>query len=613
MVIIREILKRSSNCVLRHLTPLIGCIVLLSHFSIRAQEGLYVPGTRVLRKVIPAGEGVVARQEKDSGSVVFRLEVLQPYFVRSEDGNYLKISDSQSSKAKSGYVRRNQVIEWSTREGLQFQPSVVANLERSTIKVWRDYSGIEGWIKTGNRDRYPPAYIEERPFSRALPPNLLPYPLLATRTVGTSGAFRKVHNILLPTYNRRPTVSVDLPLADVRARLERVTFCIVFDATDSMGPYAEDMARRLEAALKAPGFPVRDVFLGFVFFKDIDDEPSHLIIPAQRIELALPKLREVLAKDFIYGGGDPPEPVLDAAVIAANNFDWFAGGAARGALKIAIVVLNTDAKPETIGLIPSVGRGLKPAEVASLLNHKGIRVMAVQAGPEDGGLLAKTLTAIAVGTNGSYYPDQAANDGFGNKIREIVDAGIKANQATVKSMMSGATERARRLTVLPLLSNDADTIQRLKEISSGVDIGPSGLLIREGWLSDDPEIFQEQILVDRETILSLFRFFKEMGESPPDCNTLIRTVRENLQALLGEKIDEQAEIQELIEKRTGVHFQHGILTFRPDHLCGLSSAERNELQKRMREASGRLAAFLEAAAARFQQQQLVWMKLSLLP
>src|SRR5262249_25020060 len=149
--------------------------------------------------------------------------------------------------------------------------------------------------------------------------------------------------------------------------------------------------------------PRDSISVGFVFFRDVEDAEPYRIVPAASFDAAITTLREQANTKQMIGGGDPPEPVLDALVTAATEYQWDVPGSQILPQRIAITVLNTDAKPETIGMSKVGSRGQTPAQVASLLKQNFIHVLAFQAGSDDLGNLAKTLDEVATITGGEYY------------------------------------------------------------------------------------------------------------------------------------------------------------------------------------------------------------------
>ncbi len=332
------------------------------------------------------------------------------------------------------------------------------------------------------------------------------------------------------------------------------------------------------------------------------------------IDVAVKRLRDMAGK--MSGGGDGAEPVLDAAVIAASEFDW-AGGDQTGSRKAAIVVLNTDAKPSTVGLDGRVGRGQDAGEVAHLLSTKHIRVFALQAGPEDGGHLRQTLGKLANDTGGEFYAHGADSTGlsrsFSSNIKGLMEGATTGAREEAKTVADTAIPGDRGFSVLPLKVLDSELISRLQEAAKKFNITEGGLVIREGWMFEQDDLYQEQVLVEKATIEQLITFFSLLSDSSVACDDLRSGVRENLKAMLGEDIDERAELQELIEKKLGIHFRTTLMGFSLEYLCGLSPRERLQLQQRIGEAGGKLSSFLEVATADFNKKPQAWMKLSYLP
>ncbi|MCP3964214.1 MAG: VWA domain-containing protein [bacterium] len=591
---------------------LLGLVAL--PFAVLAESFVKVPGTAVIKKVVAASDNIHATSTKDGSDEAFQLEVLRPYFVLAEVDGMVKITDQQATGGRVGFVRAKQAIEWNSREGLHFQPSVLSFDERPEVKVWKDRATIEQYANTGNIKSYGPSYAEEKLISRALPKELVPYPILDSSLIPTvTGSDKRIYQVLIPAYVPTATVETDLTDDEIREVLSNVTFCVVFDATGSMAPYANEMAATIETLLRSMGAQAGDVRVGFVFYRDIDDGTPVEIVKATTIDVAVKRLREMASK--MTGGGDEAEPVLDAAVIAASQFNWASGFGQSGSHRAAIVVANADAKPTTVGLDGRVGRGQNAAEVASLLASQFIHVYALQAGSEDGGSLKITLGKLANDTGGEFYPHDSVgiSRSFPTHIKRLMEGTTKRVAKTAEAIADTAIPGDRDYTVLPLKVLDSELINRLQEAAKEFNITEGGLVIREGWMFEQDDLYQEQVLVEKETIEQLITFFSLLSDSSVSCDDLRSGVRENLKAMLGEDIDHRAELQELIEKKLGIHFRTTLMGFSLEYLCGLSPRERLQLQKRIGEAGGKLSSFLEVATADFHKAPQAWMKLSYLP
>lgn len=574
-----------------------------------------VPGTAVIKKVVAASDNIHASSSKGDGDEAFQLEVLKPYFVLAEDDGWVQVTDQQASGGRLGFVSARQVIEWNSREGLHFQPSVLSFDERPEVKVWKDRATIEQYANTGNIKTYGPSYAEEKLISRALPKELIPYPILDSAMISTvTGSDKRVYHALIPAYVPHATVETNLSDDEIREVLSNVTFCVVFDATGSMEPHAREMAATIETLLRSLGAQAGNVRVGFVFFRDTDDSNPVEIFKPATIDVAVNRLRDMAGK--MAGGGDAAEPVLDAAVIAASEFDW-AGGDQTGSRRAAIVVLNADAKTTTVGLGGRVGRGQDASEVAHLLSTKFIRVFALQAGSDDGGSLRKVLGKLANDTGGEFYAHGVDSTGlsrsFSSNVKNLMEGTTTGAVTEARAVADTAIPGDRGFTVLPLKVLDSEIISRLQEAAREFNITEGGLVIREGWMFEQDDLYQEQVLIEKETIEQLITFFSLLSDSSVSCDDLRSGVRENLKAMLGEEIDDRAELQELIEKKLGIHFRTTLMGFSLEYLCGLSPKERLQLQKRIGEAGGKLSSFLEVATADFNKKPQAWMKLSYLP
>src|SRR5262249_55194873 len=143
--------------------------------------------------------------------------------------------------------------------------------------------------------------------------------------------------------------SKDVITAKIDKAMTNATFAIAFDATGSMAPFASKVAQDIKVAFEAlPQDVQKAARNGFVFFRDETDEEKHVIIRPQPVADAPKALGDAATPAYMKGGGDPPEPVLDAVYIAHHLFPWDEGAQGR---RIVIAVLSDDAKPLTTGKI----------------------------------------------------------------------------------------------------------------------------------------------------------------------------------------------------------------------------------------------------------------------
>ena len=601
---------------MRRFACLCGAIFLTTSFAtpLFSAEFLKFKGTSVIMKVVGGADNVVATTEKGKGSKAFKLEVLRAYYVMEDTGDFYKIAEQQSATGRTGYVAKDKVLLWNSREGLHFSPSFLAG-EHPTVKAWENRATIEQYAKTGNSKSFGHAYEEEDRISRGLPKNLLPYPVIESEMVETAmGSEKKIYKVLIPTFVEGAEVITNLSTKEIGDVVSSVTFCIIFDATGSMAPYALEMSEKVENLLKGIG-QTDGLSAGFVFYRDSVDASPYQIFKPNRLDLSYKTLREEASN--MSGGGDSAEPVLDAMVIAATEFDWGGGTAGQGAKKVAILIANADAKGQTIGLGKSVGRGMEVAEVASIVEGKGMRVYALQAGAEDGGRLKLTLAKLANQTGGEFYAygDTSASASFGTAIQKYMKGSVSEAKAESKAIVSKAKSipTDRDFTSLPLKALNPDIIARLKEASKKFEIKEGGLVVNDGWMFETSDMYEEQILVEKVMLEKLIAFFNLLADTGSSLEDMTKGVKENLEAMLGEDISADAEIQELIEKRLGIHFKTNLLAFPLEYLAGLTPKERVSISKRIQEASGKLSSFLEAKSGHFNKEPMAWMRLSYLP
>jgi hypothetical protein len=588
--------------------------ILISFFSSMCWglEFVKVPGTSVFMKVVGISDNINATSEKSGGSTSFSLDVLKPYFVLAEEGDYYKISDRQS-EGRPGYVSKKDVRQWNTREGLRFVPSILAMEDRPKIQVWEDLATISEYVSTGNKKKYGPAYEEYELRSRILSyKRLRPYPVIKQKKIKIADMDKTIYNVLIPLSIPESKVVVHASPEQVKTAMSSVMFCIIFDATGSMEPFAKNMANTIEDILGTIGEKQDNATVGFIFYRDIGDHQPYWIEKPMPMKLGI----EILKKVKCDEGGDGAEPVLDAVYLATTSeFGWGGESAQSGAKKVAIVVLNTDAKPETVGLSENVAKGLNIGDVANTLMNKDIQVFGLQAGANDGGRLIMTLTKLANATGGEFYGADASTSDikrhFAGSVKTLVTTTVTKEYKGGETIYR-ATESKDGSAVIPLKVLNEEKLNRLREIAK-VDVSRGGLYIEEGWMFENQDIYQTQILIDKKTLESLVRFFSIMGDVSADVKSLIGSTKKNLEAMIGEKIPKDAELQDIIEKRLGINFNNNLLAFNLEWFAGLNPKQRVTLQKRIQTAGNKLSSFLESATPEFNKEPMVWMRMSYLP
>jgi hypothetical protein len=361
-----------------------------------------------IRKVVAGSNKIAAFEVADDATEVFILELLQPYFVICETETHIRISDiealsvAEAESGLTGFVRKDQVYDWPTREALAFSDLAFLG-DRPEIIAWDDRVGLRGFMSGGDATAYPPTFRENIEATLRRMSSSRPYPVLGAQEEMLLGRTpRQVFDVLLPAAIR-PTDAVvidEMDLARAQKALSSATIVIAFDATGSMDSFALQVAESFKASFaKLPDDVLEVLRLGFVFYRDAgDDIPLETTPP-----LPVAQATEILiaAAENMYGGGPEDEPVLDAVYYAVNYYDWPPDAGRR----IVVAVLNDDAKPATIGGIDPQDRvptGLDAIGVARTVFEQGIPVITVQAGPRRGQHLDQVLGTLARETQGVF-------------------------------------------------------------------------------------------------------------------------------------------------------------------------------------------------------------------
>jgi hypothetical protein len=307
-------------------------------------------------KVVGGSDKVEAKTKAGGKDKAFTLELLSPYFVICEEDQFYKITDLHAETVKEaetgnvGYVLKDQMHPWPTREALNFSP-VAFTGERPEIVAWDDEAALRKFMESGNMKLGPPAYKEDLNSTLKRERATRPYPVLSSKTqLLRKSVEKKVFNVLLPAVLPpetkvvfQPSSSGASPKAQLNSQLTgaltNTTFAIAFDATGSMEKFAGQVALDLRTAFESLPLDIaQGTRIGFVFFRDETDPEKRVIIPPKPVADAVKILADAATPTYMAGGGDPAEPVLDAVYLAHHIFPWAesgqqGGGAAGSSLR----------------------------------------------------------------------------------------------------------------------------------------------------------------------------------------------------------------------------------------------------------------------------------------
>jgi len=573
-------------------------------------------------KVVAGSDKIMSYSDASASTEAFELELLQPYFVICEDGDYYKITDLQADtvdEAESGnvaYVAKDQTYAWSTREALSF--SEIAFLEeRPEIVAWEDEGVLEQFMESGNRKLYPPAFKENLEATRLRERSTRPYPVLGSDMRSLRGvAEKRVYNVLLPAAIT-PTSKIEIKEEDVDAAQEALTsatILVVFDATGSMETFARETAKKIAGGLTSLPKEVREgSSMGFLFYRDAGDEEKLVEVAPMPLGEAAAALEKAAA--FMSGGGDVAEPILDAMYYAANIYDWGQSGK-----KIVIGVLNEEAKPRTIGALDENGRvpvDLDALSIARDLYDQSIPVITVQAGPNEGPQMAMVMTALAEETGGTYI-----RWGAGLKESDVAEqVTLRLTERAAEAIAAGKETLAQLkfelndFASIPLEVLDGEMLERLR--SAGVDFninaGEGGVLIREGYILENDDLLTPEIQIDKETLINLINLYSVLATVGVDEEAMIQSISEAVAAIAGEEYDPEESIESIIEKKLGIQFRSDLLSFDINYIPAMVPNERLAMTKRIQDAATKLSQYLEANQAEFDDQIAVWMPVAVLP
>lgn len=615
----------------------VGILLLLGPFTGASAQGCKSEKMKTLEsgfihKIVGGSDKVEALKAPGGKEVSFTLELLAPYFVICEVDQFYKITDLQADTVaeaetgKVGYVLKDQIHNWPTREALNFS-AVAFTGERPEIVAWDDEEILKKFLETGNQKLGPPAFREDLASTLKRERSTRPYPVLDSKIRPLRKTVdKRVYHVLLPAA-LPPEAKIVIPtepgkkdsvVEKIDKSMTSATFVLAFDATGSMEAFAREMAKNIRTAFEGLPPHIQNASrVGFVFFRDEDDKEKIVEVKPQTVTDAMRALADAATKEYMTGGGDAAEPVLDAVYVAGHLYPWSAGGQGK---KIILAVLSDDAKPNTTGKIDDrVPPGLEPSKVAADLLSAGIVVISVQAGPNTGPNLVSVLTTLAETTGGTFVEWGKGGEELTARVTAAVAAQLSGTARKTfdegKRDLSKLEFDYRGYATIPLAVLDGEKMRRLREsgIKFNVDPGKGGILIREGFILENNDLLEPQIQINKKTLDSLITLFSALGVAGVDVAAMKESASRALAAIAGEGYNPGESIEVTIKKRLGIQFRTKLLDFNLEYLAGLTHAERLAMTKRIQERGTILSQFLEANLAALDTNPSVWMPVAQLP
>ena len=572
------------------------------------------------RKVVAGSDRITAMAEAGGTETVFTLELMKPYYVICEDGDALRVTDlaalsvAEAETGLTGYVRKDQIYEWPTAEGLSFSDLAFLG-ERPEIAAWDNRDALLKFMETGDDKTNTPTFRENIDATLRREKGARPYPVLASDEGKLLGrAERRYFDVLLPAAIRSTdAVVLKDGAVDAAARaLTSATIVIAFDATGSMEGFAKAVAISLTDAIDTlPPETIQALRIGFVFYRDAGDPIPLEAVPAVPLAEASAALEKAAVS--MSGGGDDAEPVLDAVQYAAQLYDW----PADAGKKIVVAVLNDDAKPATTSALDErIPAGIDAIGVARGLFEEGVPVISVQAGPKAGQMLTQVLSSLANETSGEFVPwnegvDSTAVAGaLSTVLQERTTKEIDAGREVV-----GKIYDFEGAAAIPLEVIDGEKLERLREAGIAFNIakGEDGILVQPGFMIETPDLMEPNVQISKDTLLELINLMSVLSVTGVDSESLHRSVAQSLAAIAGEEVDPAETIAETLQRQLGVKFKSGLLEFNLEYLDALTPGERASFAKRLQDGAAGLDAFLNARMAEFDSGEAVWMPVTALP
>lgn len=573
-------------------------------------------------KVVAGSDKIVAFKDESASEEAFEMELLQPYFVICDAGDFLKITDIQTDQVDEalsgniGFVAKDQTHYWTTREALSFSDIAFID-ERTGIEAWDDEAMLEKFMETGNKKLHPPAFKENLEATQMRERATRPYPVLSSeKRLLRKRAEKRVYEVLLPAAIT-PTSKIEIAKEDpevVQDALTSASILVVFDATGSMDAFARQTAKSIRGALTSLDSEAREGSeMGFVFYRDAGDEDKLVDVPLLPLGEASDALEK--ASSFMSGGGDAAEPILDALYHAVHLYDWGQAGK-----RIVIGVLNGDAKTATTGGLDDAGRvpvGEDAYSISTAFNKEGISIITVQAGPDAGANLKDTLTVLSEETGGEFI-EWGAGDIAADVASALTLQMSKRAVAAIdkgKNALSKLEYDLNGFPTIPLEVLDGEMLERLRSagVDFNIDAGEGGVLIREGYILENDDLLAPEIQIEKETLVNLINLYSVLATVGVDEESMIESISEAIAAIAGEDYDPEDTIEEIIEKKIGIQFRSDLLSFDINYIPAMVPNERLAMSKRIEDASVKLSQYLEANQREFDEQVAVWMPVAVLP
>jgi hypothetical protein len=592
-------------------------------------------------RVFGGSDKVAAVNEPGERDQAFTLDLLSPYFVICQDGQFYKVTDrlaetvEQAERGKIGYVLKSQVHSWPTREALSFSDLAFTG-DRPEIVAWDDHDILQKFLDSGNVKLGPPAYKEDLQSTLKRERATRPYPVLSSRIEKLRGTVAKrVFEVLLPVamppdakvvidsqipHGNEASARIVPPFFKLDKAMTSATFVIAFNAVEGMAPFAAQLAGDLKTAFESLPPDIRMASrIGFVFFRNETDDERYVIIRPQSVADAVNALANAAKPEYMRGGGDHRAPVLDAVYIAHHLFPWDKGSdQGGGGRRILIAVLGDDAKPTTLGTIHNgVPPAIGPAKIANDLLSDGIPLISVQANPNAGPNLVPVLSAIGEGSGGSFIEwGEGGDDRRGRVAAALARQLVSSAEKTYldgKRDLEKLKFDYRGYPTIPLAVLDGEKLDLLRAAATKYNIDPQkgGVLVRRAFLLENDDLLVPQVKVDRKTLERLIVLILALGL--PDASQGKSLLSWALAEIAGKDYDPKEDIASLVLMRLGIQFRTSLLDLSPESLEKLDAGQRQTFATRIEPVGKSLARFLDAHPEEFDRLPGVWMPISQLP
>lgn len=570
-------------------------------------------GTEIAAANCYTGPGPAGRYSQTIPLTLFHLYYV--FAVRAGDGGkYYLLGDGpliqspppRPERVLVGWAHEGRVQEWNTRQALEYnkdniQERVSEKDREAGIGGARIFLTKEEAEKAARGEQVTPV-AEEDASTGAWEPYLMRYPLLEVET-GETVDMRFFHVGYIgdkvsfegEPIVRGPEIQVDQEkLRKIQERFSKVDVLFVIDSTGSMRVYFEPVAEAVKTIMdiiqsEYPGGLRPDFRFSVTFYRDYCDadkrpQPDDTYL-VKRLPLTdnVQAIRDFLEKEVIPrdAGGDEPEAVfhgISHAITEAKK------GELRDGLRLLILMGDK-------GNHEDDPRKLNTRSIAGLLAENDFDFFAMHAfepdrlgNDPDAKRFRDQMNEIASRLSGE--PSGGARGAAEVAWRPFAKYVVKGDPTEVAGQLLQAlkgkeedAEKGARLAsdaakgvTLEILESKYGTrlVSRFLEMMRAEGVNPNDIfgkgvqIFDDGWIAErelpgKPVQIKEMLLVGMWEIGQLYGILSGFAGAPPSGPKIREVWTATLKKQLGEDVDTNKTVEELIRNRLGLPVRRKLL------------------------------------------------------